>query len=244
MKTLIIVSSTYLGNTMKVASAMAGELGAKVVTPREATAETVAGYDLIGLGSGVRFSSHDRETVDVARRILPHGKPVFIFSTRCNPLLGGYHSRLKGVLGDAGATLLGEWSCRGLDQTGPWVMMNGFNKSHPTERDLARARIFAGNVRKEYLALRNRTGSGSEANVYLNAATCIACGKCVKSCPVKVFEMNGKVVAPTGARHCLMCGTCERSCPADSISVKNSVNQGFRTLFGESKLGKIYWGNR
>lgn len=241
MKTLIIVSSSYMGNTRKVAAAMGQSLNATIITPREATAEVVAAHDLIGIGSGVRFGSHDRETIEAVRRITPLDRPLFIFSTRCNPFLGRYHSPLKRVLADSGAVLLGEWSCRGVDRTGPWVMMNGYNKSHPTEGDLARARLFAANMRTKYLAHLNRTGTNTESNVTVNAARCIACGKCAKSCPVGVFEMNGPSALAVEARRCLMCRTCERSCPADAISVNESARQGLRTLLNESKLSKIYW---
>lgn len=51
MKTLIIVSSTYLGNTMKVAKAMAEELKATVLTPIEAVQSDISAFDLIDRGS-------------------------------------------------------------------------------------------------------------------------------------------------------------------------------------------------
>lgn len=69
MKTLIIVSSTYLGNTMKVAKAMAQELKATVKCPKEVTESDISSYDLIGLGSGINFASHNKEIISLVEEL-------------------------------------------------------------------------------------------------------------------------------------------------------------------------------
>lgn len=95
MKTLIIVSSTYLGNTMKVAKAMAQELKATVKCPKEVTESDISSYDLIGLGSGINFASHNKEIISLVEELDIARKKIFIFSTRCRPILGSYHKKLK-----------------------------------------------------------------------------------------------------------------------------------------------------
>ena len=98
MKTLIIVSSTYLGNTMKVAKAMAEDLKATVLTPMEAAQSDISAFDLIGFGSGINFASHNKEIILLMKNISIKGQKVFIFSTRCRPILGGYHKKLKALI--------------------------------------------------------------------------------------------------------------------------------------------------
>ncbi len=45
------------------------------------------------------------------------GKNVFIFSTRCCPLLGAYHKPLRNIIERKGGMVVGEFSCRGYDRT-------------------------------------------------------------------------------------------------------------------------------
>jgi hypothetical protein len=92
MKTLIIVASTYTGATRKVADAIAEELKAIVQTPEEVT--DLSPYDVIGIGSGIRFGSFDNRIMSFVRNALLDGEKIFIFSTRCRPILGDYHKEL------------------------------------------------------------------------------------------------------------------------------------------------------
>lgn len=98
MKTLIIVSSTYHGNTLKVAKAMAQELNATIKCPKEVNSSDISSYDLIGFGSGINFASHNKEIISFVEKLSIAGKKIFIFSTRCRPILGNYHKKLKSLI--------------------------------------------------------------------------------------------------------------------------------------------------
>lgn len=265
MKTLIIVSSTYLGNTMKVAKAMAQELKATLKCPKEVTESDISSYDLIGLGSGINFASHNKEIISLVEELDIARKKIFIFSTRCRPILGSYHKKLKSLIAQKDGILLGEFSCVGFDRTGPWVGMNGYNKNRPNSNDLFKSALFALQMRKkahplsalkktytplltyEGLPLRSDGINEVVGNVVLlNTSRCIACGKCMKSCPMNVFTLkdNAKTPLPVDEMNCIMCGKCEKACPADAVFINETFSNGLRILFRESscdKLQKAYW---
>ena len=82
--------------------------------------------------------------------------------------------------------------------------------------------------------------------VLLNTSRCIACGKCMKSCPMNVFTLkdNAKTPLPVDEMNCIMCGKCEKECPADAVFINETFSNGLRILFRESscdKLQKAYW---
>lgn len=265
MKTLIIVSSTYLGNTMKVAKAMAHELKATIKSPKEVTLSDISSYDLIGLGSGINFASHDKEIIALVEELSIANKKIFIFSTRCRPILGSYHKKLKSLIAQKEGILLGEFSCVGFDRTGPWVGMNGYNKNRPNSKDLFKSMLFAMQIRKKAHPLSGFKKAYSSASTYeglplrsdgvknvvgnivlLNTSICIACGRCTKSCPMNVFTIkhNANTPLPVGEANCIMCGKCEKECPTDAIFINETFGNGLRILFRESscdKLQKAYW---
>lgn len=261
MKTLIIITSTYTGATLKVANVIAEELKAVVQTPEEAT--DLSSYDLVGIGSGIRFGSFDNRMMSFVRNVSLERKNIFIFSTRCRPILGGYHKELKALIKEKKGNLIGEFSCAGFDRTGPWVAIDGYNKGRPNAKDLFRAKLFANkimrkahplaDVGKQQISYINSDGikvrNYGEASVLgdmvmLNTTSCIKCGKCITTCPLGVYKIkednSRKMIFPFDEINCTMCKQCEKNCPTDSIYVNESIRQGFRILRRESKLQKIY----
>ncbi len=145
---LIIVKSVHHQNTAKVAHEIAGVLGAECASPVECPYSRLAGYDLLGIGSGVYYGRPHEELLqwvrglpDVYARVLP----VFIFTTSGLPFLATFwHRPLKQALATKGYEITGEFACRGFDTWGPLWLTGGLNWRHPNELDLRRAREFAG----------------------------------------------------------------------------------------------------
>lgn len=263
MKILIIVTSTYTGATLKVANAMSEELKATVMTPEEVT--DLSSYDLIGFGSGIRFGSFDNRIMSFVRNASIDGKKIFIFTTRCRPILGGYHKELKTLIKEKKGDLIGEFSCKGFDRTGPWVAIDGYNKGRPNAKDLFKAKLFANKIKrkahpladfcKQPITLTNSDGIKIRTNegvnilgdmVMLNTASCIKCGKCLAICPLGVYkiEKDSKEIFPVDEINCTMCKQCENNCPTNSIYINESIRHGFHILLRESKLQKIYKARR
>ena len=50
--------------------------------------------------------------------------------------------------------------------------------------------------------------------------TCVACGCCVKSCPLQAIEIVRGVMAQVNGEICVGCGRCAKECPASVIVIR------------------------
>lgn len=50
-------------------------------------------------------------------------------------------------------------------------------------------------------------------------AACVACGCCVKVCPLQAIEVVRGIAARVKADKCVGCGKCARECPASVIEI-------------------------
>ena len=48
---------------------------------------------------------------------------------------------------------------------------------------------------------------------------CVACGSCVKVCPLKAITIEKGIFAKVDEDRCVGCGKCEKICPASVISI-------------------------
>ncbi|WP_438619360.1 4Fe-4S binding protein [Paraclostridium sp.] len=49
---------------------------------------------------------------------------------------------------------------------------------------------------------------------------CVACGSCVKVCPLEIIHIEQGVFAKINEEKCVGCGRCANSCPASVIEIK------------------------
>lgn len=79
-QTIIFYSSTYNGNTLKIAESMAAGLSADLVPVEcEAIGLNLSKYDLIGFGSAIHFAGHAIQLQRFVTALPLRGKNVFIF---------------------------------------------------------------------------------------------------------------------------------------------------------------------
>ena len=50
---------------------------------------------------------------------------------------------------------------------------------------------------------------------------CVACGSCVKVCPMSAISVWKGVVAKVDSDKCVGCAKCAAECPAGAIELKN-----------------------
>ncbi|MDI3543109.1 MAG: hypothetical protein PWP57_712 [Candidatus Atribacteria bacterium] len=146
MRTLIICKSIHHGNTQKIAEVIANVLEAKLVEPEELDISMITEYDLVGFGSGIYYGKHHKDLLRVADSLPSvRNKKAFIFSTSGTgeKNVGRNHRLIKEKLMAKGFTIVGEFSCRGLDSFGLLKLIGGINKGKPDENDLKRAEDFA-----------------------------------------------------------------------------------------------------
>lgn len=171
--------------------------------------------------------------------------------------MGGYHKALKETIKRQKANLVGEFSSVGFDKTGPWVLINGYNKNRPNDKDLFKARLFAEELKQKLnlvspftkenitvyeqgtaFRINGRNKIAGYKVVFLNTTSCIQCGKCIKVCPMNIFTKNNTVL-PTGEKNCIQCQLCVKHCPTDSIYINVSFANGMRIAFREMFSTKL-----
>jgi flavodoxin len=157
VRSLVVVFSYHHNNTEKIANACAKVLGAQVKTPRQVRPEEVAGYDLVGFGSGIYSATFDPSVLDLADR-LPQaaGKKVFLFSTYGAPaafvgrdFVKNNHSQIREKLKAKGYTVIGEFGCAGWNTNSLLKYFGGLNKGKPDAEDLMNAEAFARDMMKK-----------------------------------------------------------------------------------------------
>jgi flavodoxin len=152
---LVIVFSYHHKNTETVARAIASVLDAPVKTPQQVKPGEIAGYDLVGFGSGIYGAQNHRSLIDLAGNLLPdEGRKAFIFSTygapealydgeRLRTFIRDNHAALRESLQSRGYTVIGEFACPGLNTNSFLRFFGGLNKGRPDARDLSNAEAFA-----------------------------------------------------------------------------------------------------
>jgi flavodoxin len=139
MNVLIIYKSYSKMNTEKVAKAIAEAMSATLKKVEEVGPEEVAGYDLVGIGSGIYAGKYHKDLFRLLEKIPRLEKDVFLFHTAGGPD-EKYDKPMKELLIGKGARIIGEFRCPGA------AGLLGFtwaNKGHPDEQDLENARAFA-----------------------------------------------------------------------------------------------------
>lgn len=53
----------------------------------------------------------------------------------------------------------------------------------------------------------------------VDESACVACGCCVKVCPMRAIEAVRGVTARVDREKCIGCGKCARECPASVIEL-------------------------
>ena len=55
---------------------------------------------------------------------------------------------------------------------------------------------------------------------FVEQSDCVACGCCVKVCPLQAIEIVRGVMAQVRQEKCVGCGKCARECPASVIVIR------------------------
>jgi NADH:ubiquinone oxidoreductase subunit F (NADH-binding)/NAD-dependent dihydropyrimidine dehydrogenase PreA subunit/(2Fe-2S) ferredoxin len=60
------------------------------------------------------------------------------------------------------------------------------------------------------------------SKLYIDAETCIACGKCISGCPTDAITGAKKTAHVIDKDKCIVCGSCAEVCPNDAVKVEPS----------------------
>ena len=145
MKTILIYESTHHGNTKKLVDAVAERYGIRTATVEEAAAMDLSAYDRIGIASGVAFGKFYEATERFMDNSLPKGKDVFFLYT-CGNDSGKYANSVSAKARARDCRVLGVYGCRGFDTFGPFKLIGGIAKGHPTQNEIDGAVDFYGSL--------------------------------------------------------------------------------------------------
>ena len=145
MKTILIYESTHHGNTKKLVDAVAKRYGIRTATVEEAAAMDLSAYDRIGIASGVAFGKFYEAAERFMDNSLPKGKDVFFLYT-CGNDSGKYANSVSAKARARDCRVLGVYGCRGFDTFGPFKLIGGIAKGHPTQNEIDGAVEFYGSL--------------------------------------------------------------------------------------------------
>ena len=142
MKTAILFYSKHHGNTKKLLDAIAAaDPDVDLVDVTTDGKTDLSEYDRIGIASGIYYSSFAKQVISFAAEYLPEGTPVFFIYTHGAPV-GGFLKGIRAVTGSKHCKELGEYRCQGFDTFGPFKLVGGIAKGHPTKAEIDGAMKF------------------------------------------------------------------------------------------------------
>ena len=134
-KTAIVYASTHHGNTRKLAEAIAARYDVTLIDCTLCLQADLSGFDLIGFASGIDFGKFYECIHQFLRNNLPENKQVFFLYT-CAKTSDRFTGSIRAEASEKGSLCLGEYGCRGYNTYGPWKLIGGMNKNHPTIDEL------------------------------------------------------------------------------------------------------------
>ena len=138
IKTAIVYYSKHHGNTKKLLDAIAAEHEVTLIDVTAQPPADLTGYDRIGFASGIYYSSFAKQILAYAGEHLPEGKDVFYLYTHGAPK-GDFLKAIRGIAAKKNCREIGEYRCQGYDTFGPFKLVGGIAKGHPTENEIKAA---------------------------------------------------------------------------------------------------------
>ena len=141
MKTAIVYYSKHHGNTKKLLDAIAARNEVALIDVTAQPSADLSGYDRIGFASGIYYSSFAKRLIFFASNHLPENKSVFYVYTHGAPK-GDFLKAIREIAAQKHCKEIGEYRCQGFDTFGPFKLVGGIAKGHPTAEEIAGAVAF------------------------------------------------------------------------------------------------------
>lgn len=139
MKTVILYASKHQGNTKKLVDAIvAAHPDIDTIDVKSLSKNDVpdlSAYHFIGVASGIYYSEIDKDMARVLSEALQKQDHVFGIIT-----YGGknkwYGKDIDGICRMKQAVFMGIYGCAGYDNWGPFKLVGGVQKGHPTQDEI------------------------------------------------------------------------------------------------------------
>ena len=138
MRTAIVYYSKHHGNTKKLLDAIAAAEKVALIDVTERPDADLTSFDRIGFASGIYYNGFARQLLSFASQRLPENKKVFYIYTHGAPV-GGFLKGIREIANRKHCRELGAYHCLGFDTFGPFRLVGGIAKGHPTEEEISGA---------------------------------------------------------------------------------------------------------
>lgn len=147
MNTAIVYYSKHHENTKKLLDAIKAQSSDEItlIDVTKTSSADLSGYDRIGFASGIYYSKFEKRVLAFAKQCLPKDKEVFFIYTY-GAEKNGYTKAIREAIADKNAKILGEYGCFGFNTFGPFKLIGGIAKNHPTNEEIASAVQFYNNL--------------------------------------------------------------------------------------------------
>ena len=145
MKTAIVYYSKHHGNTKKLLDAIAEKNEVTLIDVTEQPEADLSAYDRIGLASGIYYNNFAKQLITFCEAYLPEKKDVFFIYTHGAPK-GMFLTAIRKITEQKKCKEIGSYHCLGYDTFGPFKLLGGIAKGHPTEEELKEAVSFYQNL--------------------------------------------------------------------------------------------------
>ena len=141
MSTAIVYYSKHHGNTKKLLDAIAEKHPVTLIDVTAQPDADLSGYERIGFASGIYYSAFAKQIISFANAHLPERKDVFYIYTHGAPK-GDFLKAMREIADKKHCREIGEYRCQGFDTFGPFKLVGGIAKGHPTEEEVKGAVTF------------------------------------------------------------------------------------------------------
>ena len=135
MKTAIIYVSTHHQNTKKLVDAIAAQNEVTLIDAAAQKQADLSDFDRIGFASGITFGKYYPQLLEFIEINLPENKKVFFIHTAGDPR-ENQNRAVKAIADSRGCECLGTYFCKGFDTYGPFKLIGGIAKGHPTADEI------------------------------------------------------------------------------------------------------------
>ena len=133
-KIAIVYASRHHGNTWKLVNAISERYPVTAIDAEIQRSVDLSENDLVGFASGIDFGRFYDSVEVFLRNNLPEKKPVFFLYT-CARESRRFTESIEKEAMKKDAVLLGGYGCRGYNTYGPWKLIGGMNRMHPTAEE-------------------------------------------------------------------------------------------------------------
>lgn len=136
MKLALIYCSVHHGNTKQLADAVGRAYpDALIIDASKVLLKDLLEYDLIGVASGIYFGKMHKSVMKFLEDNFPEGKRAFIMYTS-GASANNLGTDAEKMIAQKKGILVGKYACRGYDTFGPFKLVGGLQKGHPTADEI------------------------------------------------------------------------------------------------------------